>query len=792
MMIIRKVRIVNFRGFINKSFTFGDKAVVLLSAANGLGKTTIVDAIEWCLTGSIGRLKSAFVNRSPNDTERKINTDGILKNSEAGEKDKVVVTLWIFDGEKEIILRREQTKDELDKDSSTATIDGNKEKAKEFCNKYVDESFYNFHFCDVQKSINIQSKKRKDMKELFSDFITNYDDQKNIADNLDIFADDVKRHIKDKTEQKKKYETDDLQRQINELQGEIRYITYPEMAFYRDEKNDISSLNSDELNTQKQCLYQCGYKKAEEKLSILVTNEKLKLKKSVISKIDSYWNDMGDSIRKALDAGLGNDTETITLLDVKLRKLKGFVLSNDTIFQDCESILALENVEFSKDDYDADKQLIKDTQNRVKEIEKDIDLLSNNNKILKIFSNLSANKQELVDYRNEELEKKRIVKCPICGSESFTTLNESLLLKETDDYIKLNGEAVSLKEKDKKLLQEKIDALYQKIIGRATAVVEKERDALEAKIVTLKALNETVQPYFDEVKKLQNIEKNIKLDELNAENVNNLLESINGQILDDSEEKILIDDYQRILAVVGYEYKDETLNQTYEKVKNLALNDLDVNNFSYDVFVSKINAINSILSNQTLLDLSKKLDDNIKRIAEIDEEIKKLNRLHDIASSRAKDIQEIVDVLSKEEYEKVGPAITKYYDKLARFNCKNGIRIIQKEDGLSLVDGKDKNIVNVLSNGQISVFMLAYFFAGISARNEREQMKIYFIDDLTACMDDVNMLAFLDLLKYQMSSKATMEQLFFVTCDDRISKLFKYKMTGHGIQLCEFQESDFL
>lgn len=53
-------------------------------------------------------------------------------------------------------------------------------------------------------------------------------------------------------------------------------------------------------------------------------------------------------------------------------------------------------------------------------------------------------------------------------------------------------------------------------------------------------------------------------------------------------------------------------------------------------------------------------------------------------------------------------------------------------------------------------------FAGINVRNDREKMKVYFIDDLTACMDDVNMLAFMDLLKYQMSSKATMEQLFLL------------------------------
>ena len=71
-------------------------------------------------------------------------------------------------------------------------------------------------------------------------------------------------------------------------------------------------------------------------------------------------------------------------------------------------------------------------------------------------------------------------------------------------------------------------------------------------------------------------------------------------------------------------------------------------------------------------------------------------------------------------------------------------------------------------------------------------MKIYFIDDLTACMDDVNMLAFMDLLKYQMWSKSTMDQLFFITCDDRISKLLEYKLSGRGIKLCKLVEEDFV
>lgn len=173
-MIIRKIEMTNFRGFCDKTIDFKDKPVVLLSAANGIGKTTTIDAIEWCLTGDIGRLKVSFDNRSTNDIDRRMNTDGILKNRDVETGEAVQVNLWLFDGEKEILLCRKQTKDELNPALSTVTIDKNEDRAKEFIREYVGDSFYNFHFCDVQKSFNIQSKKRKDLKDFFDEFITNH------------------------------------------------------------------------------------------------------------------------------------------------------------------------------------------------------------------------------------------------------------------------------------------------------------------------------------------------------------------------------------------------------------------------------------------------------------------------------------------------------------------------------------------------------------------------------------------------------------------------------------------
>ena len=71
-------------------------------------------------------------------------------------------------------------------------------------------------------------------------------------------------------------------------------------------------------------------------------------------------------------------------------------------------------------------------------------------------------------------------------------------------------------------------------------------------------------------------------------------------------------------------------------------------------------------------------------------------------------------------------------------------------------------------------------------------MKVFFIDDLTACMDDVNMLAFLDLMKYLLLAKdGTMDQIFFASCDERICKLLHYKLSGCGVDFCEITEKSF-
>lgn len=791
-MIIRKVKMVNFRGYREKEINFCDKSVVLLSAANGIGKTTTVDAIEWCLTGRIKRLQTTFDNRSPNDGERRMNARGILKHREAKPREQVDVCLWLFDGENERVLRRVQGKDELNPDASTLTMDGSAEDAKAFIQEYIGNSFYNFHFCDIQKSFNIQSTRREDLNDLFREFITNYDEQMQVADNLDLFAEDAGRYIEDAGKMKKfQGEIESKKAEIERARTAVKQIPYPETVFYTGEQTRITELSIRELSAQKEALRNCGYQVVLRALETLMNNETLKKERSVIQEIATYWKTKETTIQHAVAVGFHMNTNVITALEEKAVQLNRWPLSRNTILQDGEGVASLQSSDFTLPDFNAAKTAIGDKEEKVRDLSAQIDLLTNNNRMLKLLSSLSASGEVVRQYRDDAVREHGVVRCPVCGSDSFASMKREEILREADAYIRQNGETAKLKEIEKSSLQAEIDELYKKLIQCAQGVVKKEKERLASEIGSLKKLNDEIRPYFEALRKLR-VTQVVPVEEMTAEKAAQMLAAVERKLLEDSGEQKVRVEYQRILTVLGYRFEGEPVEQTHAKVKPLLTGIHEIECFSYDEFVSKLSAIDSILANQSVLKLQQELEAYCRTNEEVDKQIEEYRQLQARASTRAAEIRRIVAELSKEEYDNVGPALSKFYDKLARFNANGEFKIVPEKEGISLVDEKGKNVVNILSNGQISVFMLAYFFAGINARNDREKMKIFFIDDLTACMDDVNMLGFMDLLKYQLSSKETVDQLFFITCDDRISKLLKYKLSGRGIELCELLEADLV
>lgn len=799
-MIIQSIKIENFRGIQNqKEFLFADKQFVLLSAPNGLGKTTLIDAIEWCLTGNISRLKNAFDNRSTNENERKKNIDGILKNKNAQSNHKISVDLNMRDGEKLYKIHRTQIKDELNESLSNVQVElnGNKLHDNKILSQVADSNFYNFHFCDVQKSIEIQNRKRKDLPDLFKDFITDYTKEITIAENLDYFADDVMRYKEDL--ENKKVSEEKIQALENNLSKYIKLPSiqqYPEKQVYEMESNVLSRLEEKDLENQLKLLYKCGYKQSHKLLNEIINDSKNKEISRQLGKIKKCLSGQKKQIEKAVKNGLyNNEKNNIESLEEKISKLKDLNLTYSTIFENSDILLEFKDDRFTLEIFSRAKESITELETKLNDIIQEISRLSEGNEITDALFGLISEEYGLKKYRQELLSASENVKCPVCGSDRFKQIEDADILKEAKNYLEKQNDLIADKTKYSNNLKKQINEKYEGLTNLCNQVLISEIQKLEIDRENLIELKKNTKEFFAAVSSLEIIDnqrfsmKNL----IDPDYVSSALAAIAKEHMHTEEVLRKKKEYQEILDLLSYKRAEgENEVMTAQRLSMSAIDAPRIIEFSYPLLVQKINAINSRLGNKEYLELEQELKCSKEINDEILKEQKKLDDLSDKAKKKSESIRTLVEQLKADEYNKVGPNLFKFYKKLSRIHTIEKVELNQENELLSIVDESNKNIVNILSNGQLSVFMLAYFFAGIVSRTKQELFKIYFIDDLTACMDDVNMLAFLDLMKYQLLAKnGSMEQIFFATCDNSICKLLRYKLNGCGVDFCEINEKSF-
>ncbi|OPX41831.1 hypothetical protein CLHUN_43010 [Ruminiclostridium hungatei] len=160
------------------------------------------------------------------------------------------------------------------------------------------------------------------------------------------------------------------------------------------------------------------------------------------------------------------------------------------------------------------------------------------------------------------------------------------------------------------------------------------------------------------------------------------------------------------------------------------------------------------------------------------------------AKEKAKKIRDSIEAkkarIEKLELEAVGPYLYKIFSKVIKHTNIEEIKFnrdgSKNEGGATVTDQDGNNILNTLSQGQFGVFMLSFFFANMFKRREETEFRTYFVDDITSCMDDMNMLSFIDIIKYQLYQKdGVINQFFFSTCSNDLERLFIHKMKSFGI-----------
>ena len=99
-MLLKSIKLVNFRQFINESIDFAEgkdgKNVTIILGENGTGKTTFAQAFFWCLYGDTEFSDKIMLNRK------------VANGMRPGQEEKVIVTLRLRHGEVEYTIVREQ------------------------------------------------------------------------------------------------------------------------------------------------------------------------------------------------------------------------------------------------------------------------------------------------------------------------------------------------------------------------------------------------------------------------------------------------------------------------------------------------------------------------------------------------------------------------------------------------------------------------------------------------------------------------------------------------------------
>jgi exonuclease SbcC len=207
----------------------------------------------------------------------------------------------------------------------------------------------------------------------------------------------------------------------------------------------------------------------------------------------------------------------------------------------------------------------------------------------------------------------------------------------------------------------------------------------------------------------------------------------------------------------------------------------------------KIVALRLRKGERHLAELTRDLEEKRKQNSMLDERIQKNIALQNLIKDRASLIRGKLNQMKNDEVKDVAPYLFRIFSKLVKHSTLEGFQL-QGNDAkatdikLTLTDENNNPILNLISDGQLGAFMLSYLLGNAFRRKDTGSFHCYFVDDITKSMDDINLLSFIDLIKYQLAQSkkgngenAAIHQFFFSTCDGNLKRMFKYKMDGFEI-----------
>lgn len=876
-LLIKSIKIKNFRGYGENNeredrfycFDNLDRDFVLINGFNGYGKTSFYEAIEWCLSDSVKRLKKLEDVYMIPDLRKGKYLKFQKANGELTQNREVVVEIKLIDRiSKEVITIVRRTNSDMlgvGNYQSTLFIQREQEDPIEIQLEELDRMLFSenitspnqtevseinkFLFSNILTQENLHdflyTNNLKERQQLFLKLMSNGEIQ-TIRQRLNRiktvhFTNKIKaieKEIEAKRQALSSIVTkvqissiqsyfEKIEKHIKEVQENIKRSVGIEISLPIQIDNYIAfiqqlSLSQQEIRIKQQQTHHnlTNLRVERSKLEeIQVINEAISFLRQEAAIQVLVGDNLGD-LNERLLANRERLAELQRIYTYRLQHKKTINEQYDKIeqaekninslykskgkdfinsLQKFVSVVSLETWDKFKGDVNLNTLMNQDDrlQTEMNHTQKQIEI---NEHQLEQYQKSSNQHDEMLQMVNEYIYiQDEINQCPVCDSITIQNepISKSKLLHFIAETIAQGNKIRSALLMNQQTLKENIITMQKELEANRNSIL----NVIERIKLNFKNEAEVAnQAYTDISQSIQKIESSIKSDELKL------------QTLDESVRmlKLPVHFTQQQIIELQAEIKGavtETRNNLPSHLRNFNLIDIEkelrarIEGLKMEVskqqvekwiaeseqqeldleqLVQKIEQISSLLLNEKELQI-------LQQQQQYEQDIKKLNECIDSITLYKEDFENLNKNLGAEERAIIQaqlenhPIITWIFKSINPHPFYNDLEIINDKGKTQFKSGENEiQLDQIFSAAQTNILVLSIFL-GLGMTQKYSVLGQLFLDDPIQSMDDVNILAFIDLLRAILDSRSEQNNLVISTHDSNFAKLLRIKMRNRPL-----------
>ena len=766
---LKKLTVKNFKLFKDLEIEINTENLILLDGPNGFGKSSFYDALELLFLGrveryielqdstSFGQNKSKRYPLMFNDVEVENEEDEFFIQADLELTTGETLTLKRYAKTSKLMqlkkIENARFKLKLLVNNQEKTLENEIVELTRLLGENYQKNYGLFHYIEQEENTSLLKSKGTD-KQSKIDHLFDVSKYREKINKLER----VRKALLPLRNESKKRELEDLSNSINVIKQELPQQNAEAIEYQRL----INS--SEQLWDKKSLTFEAGtyadWISDHGDLESLI-----KLKESEVDFVNEKYN---QSIRRTLSL-LPKVLKPMLCFGHRLDNISAY--KEDIVLHDAavEYLTHLESntIELIKSEHVYPKKVVLDKignklefnafENKVNEIR---DQAGSLGRLASSLSELiSSRDRYLLDYKKhkEQLNSKNST-CPTCGFDwpnnealvkQFTVQSEALsaLLGGQEAAFKVN-----LNDFEKQFI-EKIKAVCLQVKIEESSSIDYKKEICELKEVQISSLKQQIAEYAryeidlsDLYGEKLNVNELVPIEQL-EERVQALYKKVNSDVLnpkfDDLFKDVFNDDFDALknIEIVNIKNKINHLKQKYSESRLKELGDREGH---YKIEKEKFDSAMAL--NTELNNLIKIYNKNVNRYIE----------------SITKGIESLFHI---------------YSGRLLQ-NGQNGLGVFIETDGKSVLfketPSSEHDVIFSMSSGQLSSLVIAFT---LSLNQKYAKNNLLLIDDPVQTMDEINITAFIDLLRHQFKDR----QIFISTHEDHTSSYFRYKFGKAGL-----------